>query len=763
QDPALIEHFVILGRNGQRLTGPALPFTRLLQGERFEEAQVWLAPPGHPLHLRVRSDGLRLELLSLGARPLLELGGRIASLLVRGDTLRLAEEQILGELAYALGAEALAVLVSRDGRLGLESGFGLWQGLESPRLEADLDDRHSLGGAALARLELDLPVEDLVEPWALAVAECGMRRVRIGPLHEEGEPARVLVVARRSGAPMSEEEQVVLAATCRAWGDAFRLGRGREVETKARSGMRALAEVALERRSEPPLRELLRLLVGQACELIRARYGAMGVLNRERSELADFVTVGVSDEQAARIGHLPQGRGLLGEVIRQGRTLRMADLSRHPSSAGFPAHHPQMRSFLGVPLRLGQEVFGNFYLSEKEDGAEFTEDDARLLEAFSAQAALTVAYARDTGEQRRLLDAVLRQAPHGIVFFGSPDVIAFSNAAARRLLGLPREGPVRRSYRLLRPDGDPLPFVDYPGMRALGGETVESLEVKVARADGSELPAFVNAAPVRSETGVLLGAVVAYQDLTPFKELERVREEFSAVVAHDLRSPLQTMLLQLETLLRGALGGEEVRAPVETLQRMKRSGLRLQHLIGDLLDAARIEGGRVLLDPRPVQMPALVSGLVQQLEPALGAHPVRTFIDGSSGAVLADVVRIEQVLTNLVENAAKYSPEGALIEITVSEARGGATVAVRDRGAGIAAEDLPRLFDRYYQTSRARQKRSGLGLGLFIAKGLVEAHHGRLWVESVPGAGSTFYLWLPEADEGLAVSPGSPPGPSPSS
>ena len=115
--------------------------------------------------------------------------------------------------------------------------------------------------------------------------------------------------------------------------------------------------------------------------------------------------------------------------------------------------------------------------------------------------------------------------------------------------------------------------------------------------------------------------------------------------------------------------------------------------------------------------------------------------------VLVDPARFDQVLINLIENAAKYSPQGTPIQVTIEGAQGGAVVTVEDRGAGIAADDLPRLFDRFYQAPRARSHNSGLGLGLYIAKGLVECHGGRIWVDSRPGQGSRFHVWMPAGGE----------------
>ncbi|HEY3355190.1 MAG TPA: ATP-binding protein [Polyangia bacterium] len=519
-------------------------------------------------------------------------------------------------------------------------------------------------------------------------------------------------------------------------------------EGRVQAMLSALNEALLVRPGEVTLRDLLARLVAHTCELTHARYGAIGVLKKDGSGLQDFIYVGISPEDAARIGHLPRGLGLLGAVIREQQTIRVADLGADPRRVGFPPHHPPMRSFLGAPLRLGNEGFGNFYLTEKRGAPEFSAEDARLLEQFSAQAALTVAFARQVEDsQRRLLEAVIQSAPNGIVFFpAEPGIESFGNAMAASMLGtIVRGVDPGRGYDLAFPDGRLLEPHELPSSRALAGEMVINLELLVRRRDRPEVPALVSAAPVRTEHGTLLGAMLVLQDITTLKELERLRQEFATMIAHDLRTPVQAVMLQLDALLRRAAGAE-ARVPVAILKGMKRSSVRLAHLIGDLLDTSRIESHRLTVVPQPVDVPALVAGLVQQLGPALGDR--RVLIEARTPHLpraLADPVRLEQILTNLLDNAAKYSPPGTPIRVSLDAAGGGVVVGVRDEGAGIAPEDLPHLFDRYYQVARARQAQRGLGLGLYITKALVEAHRGRLQVESTPGAGSVFRVWLPRA------------------
>ena len=487
------------------------------------------------------------------------------------------------------------------------------------------------------------------------------------------------------------------------------------------------------------IRELLLQLVLQASEITGARYGALGVLTPDRTALKDFIYVGVPGDTAKAIGHLPEGKGLLGAVIHEASTIRVPHIARDPRSAGFPASHPPMTSFLGVPLRVGEQVFGNFYLTDKQGGGAFTEDDARVLERFSAQASLTVAYARQAEqEERRLFEIVVQHAPHGIVYFpADPQGEVLGNPAAERMLGrITRGNDPTRTYDLMHPDGTPLADEELPSSRALRLEAVINTEVVIERRRGGVgIPALVSAAPVRSESGVKLGAVVIFQDITALKQLQHLSRDFMALVAHDLRTPLQSVLLQLEALLRRA-EGDAAHVPIPTLHAMKRSGEQLDRLVRDLLDASRIDGRGVTLDLATVGLPELASSIVSQIQGTLGTHVVTIEVTGNPPPVFADPRRVEQIMTNLLENASKYSDEGTPIRIIIAPLNGGATLSIQDQGPGISPEELPRLFDRYFQAQRARAKRRGLGLGLFITKGLVEAHGGTITVESIPGRGA---------------------------
>jgi PAS domain S-box-containing protein len=406
-----------------------------------------------------------------------------------------------------------------------------------------------------------------------------------------------------------------------------------------------------------------------------------------------------------------------------------------------------MTSFLGVPLHAGSEAFGNFYVADKRSGGPFTESDERLLEKFSLHAGLTVGFARQLeDEERLLLKAVVEHAPYGLAYYpADPGSEPFANPAAIRMLGrVSRGDDPQRTFDLKHPDGRAMAADELPVVRALRDGALINLEAVIERRGGGRFHGNISAAPVHAPSGVRLGVVVVYQDITAHKELERLRDDFAAIVAHDLRTPLHSVMLQLDHLLSQA-SGEASTVPVATLRMMKRSGHRLERITRDLLDASRIDARRMMLDRRPVSLLDLVSGLLGQVQGALGARSVSIEASAEVPLVSADPLRLEQIVTNLLENAHKYAAPDTPIRIGIGAAREGAVLTVADQGPGISPDDLPHLFDRYFQTRRAREAGSGLGLGLFITQGLVEAHGGAITVESAPGAGTTFRVWLPAA------------------
>jgi signal transduction histidine kinase len=238
------------------------------------------------------------------------------------------------------------------------------------------------------------------------------------------------------------------------------------------------------------------------------------------------------------------------------------------------------------------------------------------------------------------------------------------------------------------------------------------------------------------------------------KEAMRARDDVLAVVAHDLRNPLSTIRMAAEVLLDSLAAPQ--RRPAEIIHR---SADRANRLIQDLLEVTRIERGKLSLDLKTERIGPLLAEAVGMLRPLAAARSIALDreVDPELPAVVMDGTRVLQVISNLVGNAIKFTPEEGRIVVRARAAEREVRLAVSDTGPGISPEQLPHLFGRYWQASDADSR--GIGLGLSIAQGIVEAHGGRIWVESAPGEGTTFYFTLPRADaEPKPAQDGSPPG-----
>jgi len=217
------------------------------------------------------------------------------------------------------------------------------------------------------------------------------------------------------------------------------------------------------------------------------------------------------------------------------------------------------------------------------------------------------------------------------------------------------------------------------------------------------------------------------------------REQVLKIVSHDLRNPLHTISMCASLLLDLPMPPEK---QGDHLLRIKRAGERMNRLVQDLLDIAKLEAGRVAISVRPVDVAPLVREAYEMLAPLAAEKGLRLETEVADGLqpIVADEGRVLQVLSNLVGNAVKFTPAGGLITIRAEDAPGGVRFSVADTGVGMTPDQLSKLFGQFWQANPA--DRRGIGLGLSIAKGIVEAHGGRIWVESTPGAGTTFHFTL---------------------
>lgn len=253
--------------------------------------------------------------------------------------------------------------------------------------------------------------------------------------------------------------------------------------------------------------------------------------------------------------------------------------------------------------------------------------------------------------------------------------------------------------------------------------------------------------PVTAETGECIGAVVTLGDITSLKMLDQLKSEFVAKVSHELRSPLSTIHEQLGAVLRDMAEEKEGQDDQYILSRAKEKTGGLIALIGDLLDLSRIESGGVMHNIQPVRLAELLKSIVDFMQTRSGARRQTLTLELAGGAlpeIQADPLALESIFGNLVANAIQYTAEGGAIVVRADVADGGYRVAVKDNGFGIAPHHHEKIFEKFYRVKDENTRFiTGTGLGLPIVKGLVEQMGGKIDLESAPGKGSTFTVWLP--------------------
>ena len=255
---------------------------------------------------------------------------------------------------------------------------------------------------------------------------------------------------------------------------------------------------------------ILQEVIDSACALTGARYGALLTFD-ESGGLGDLITSGIAPEERRRMGDPPKGLGVLGYLNEIEGSLRLPDISGHASSVGFPKNHPPMKTFLGSPLRFQGERLGNIYLTEKEGGREFSQEDEEILVMFASQSAVVIANSRvlsTTRQARADMEALVNVSPVGVlVFDAKTGVLVSANDEARRVIGKLNQtgnsiGEILEVITLRRVDGSSIPMDELPTTKALTrGETVLADEIVIHLPDGRKITTLVNARPVYGEDG----------------------------------------------------------------------------------------------------------------------------------------------------------------------------------------------------------------------------------------------------------------------
>ena len=538
--------------------------------------------------------------------------------------------------------------------------------------------------------------------------------------------------------------------------------RDREIDA-LRERLSRLSEASLRINESLEFDQVLQGVLDSARSLTEARYGVMTLLDG-RGRVQDFLSSGITAGEAELLLLTPDKWRLFEALTNVSEPQRLPDLVEYVRALGFTGFTIPLPGWDGAFSFLASPIFhrggrvGHVFVGVKGGGEEFTQADEETLVMFASQAALVIANARRHREERQAradLETLVNTSPVGVAVFDARtgEMASVNREALRIVDGLRDEGQPPEDLldvvTCVRSDGREISLRELPLAEVLSaGETVRAEEVALRVPDGRSVSVLLNATPIQSEDGQLASFVVTLQDMTPLEEQERLRAEFLAMVSHELRAPLAAVKGSVTTLLEAA--GELDPAEMTQFFRIIRDQSdQMRFLIGDLLDAARIETGSLSVDPEPTEVRALVDEAGTRFLSGGAKNPLEVELAEDLPLVLADRRRIVQVLGNLLSNAAGYSHEGSPIVVNAARDSIHVAVSVSDRGRGIPAELLPELF-RKFSRGQALETASGVdgsGLGLAICKGIVEAHGGRIRAESDgPGLGARFTFTLPAVE-----------------
>lgn len=537
---------------------------------------------------------------------------------------------------------------------------------------------------------------------------------------------------------------------------------------RLRDRLSKLSDASLRITASLDLNTTLQAVIDGACSLTDARYGALLVFNDDES-VETFLASGIGYEGQQLIGSWPKAVGLLGHLRDVQKPVRLRDLASHPASKGFPQNHPEMKTFMGMPIRHQSELLGCVYLTEKEGRQEFTPEDEDVIVMFASQAAMAISNALKYGAEQRAksdLQALLDSSPMGVFVLDAKTggVLSLNEETRRMICGVNVQGAsldhLLKVMTFRRADGREFCLAESPLEPVLkSGETVRAEEIVISLPDGRSVTVLVNARPIYSDEREIVSVVVTMQDLTPLQELERLRTEVLGTVSQELRTPLTTIKGSTATVL----GSPSALDPAETQQFFRIIDEQTDHirdLINNLRDVTQIEAGTFSINTEPASMADIVVEARDTFQSGEARNRVVVDLPSDLPPVIADRQRILQVLNNLLANSAQYSYDASTVRVTASQEGPHVEVTVSDEGRGVSAERLPHLFRKFAWIDDEEGKTGfeGAGLGLAICRGIVEAHGGRISAESAgPGLGTQITFTIPAVRGEEIVAAATPP------
>lgn len=462
--------------------------------------------------------------------------------------------------------------------------------------------------------------------------------------------------------------------------------------------------------------------------------------------------IGQPFEAALAVARTDGAIELFDRVLHTGEAALLTDPAQTT-----PASERRSRAYYAAPL-FGPAGRAEGLLVRVDDTTELLLEAERATSDDLLEANQRLLLASLRAEEQALeaagevahFNALLESLHEGVTIVDISGRVLLMNPAALTLFGAASEpsqdlSVLMAARDLRRVDESPLPPDQRPITRALRGEEFNDEELLLVRPDGARVRLLSSGSAIRDNGQVVL-AIVVHRDVTALRLLEQTKDDYLALISHDLRAPLTAVQAEAQLLQRQLARDQRLdSAYVKRTMSIVANTRRMNAMIQELLESSRLESGTMTLKKEAIAIVPLLRGIVDRV----GSDRVRLHAglsDSASAltAVSADSERIERVLTNLITNALRYSPRSRPVIVRVEQRDDETIISVVDRGDGIPPEELSRLFQRFTR-GRAGPKANigGLGLGLYIARLIVEAHGGRMWVESAVGNGSTFSFTLP--------------------
>jgi len=526
-----------------------------------------------------------------------------------------------------------------------------------------------------------------------------------------------------------------------------------QFESSEKSAAEASVETALEAPTIGEADATLRRLIQRMAMILQAEKIVIMFHDREKGEL-----IGIPPAYGVEEDRLPHFRtratqGISGQVFRDSVPTIFHDAAGDPRTQKDPFSLLNVSNGITVPLvieRRDEEnrviersTIGVLHAFNKRHGEEFIDEDVRLLERMARNVGAIIANQqlyREVVEEREELLQTFESLSAGLVLLAPDGHISQMNASARAIFSAPSESigkPYEKVFAL-------------PALRdffaaGIRGEDPAKSEITVL-VQGFERVYEVQSAVVRNEEGRILGVVTIFNDMTEIRNIDKMKSSFVAMASHELRTPLTAIKGFVSTLLNDEGFTADDRREFYTI--IDQECDRLTRLINDLLNTSRIESGSSL---KPHYTNVDISSLlekcvmIQRQAGASSGHSILLEIEGELPIIVGDEDKLDQTVTNLLNNALKYSPAGGDVIVRAKVDGNDILVAVQDHGLGIPKDQLQKVFEKFHRVNNDDNRRIyGTGLGLYLVRHLVEqVHLGKIWVESEVGKGSTFYFRIP--------------------